>query len=92
MGKLIFAATAAALFSGALAQNTQTSTSDVAAAAATAKTRSPTSHVKGKAFDRIAIIWNENTDFAKADGDRELSHPLHNPQHLMEFSKPGLSC
>ena len=44
---------------------------DVAKAAATARTESPTSHVKGKAFDRLAIIWLENTDFELADGDRE---------------------
>ena len=48
------------------AQNTLTSPVDVARAAA------PTSNVKGKAFDRIAIIWLENTDYAKAVGDRKL--------------------
>lgn len=50
---------------------TATSTSDVYAAQATAKTLSPVSYVKGKAFDRIAIIWNENTDYDLAIGDRE---------------------
>ena len=50
---------------------TATGSADVAAAAATAKTSSPTSHVKGKAFDRIAIIYFENTDYDKAIGDRE---------------------
>lgn len=54
------------------AQNTLTSPVDVARAAATARTNSPTSNVKGKAFDRIAIIWLENTDYAKAVGDRKL--------------------
>lgn len=54
------------------AQNTLTSPVDVARAAATARTNSPTSNVKGKAFDRIAIIWLENTDYAKAIGDRKL--------------------
>ena len=53
------------------AQNTATGTAAVAAAAATAKTSSPTSHVPGKAFDRIAIIWLENTDYDMAAGDRE---------------------
>jgi hypothetical protein len=52
------------------AQNTATGTADVAAAAATAKTSSPTSFVKGKAFDRFAVIWLENTDYDKAIGDR----------------------
>lgn len=52
------------------AQDTLTSPTDVARAAATARTNSPTSSVKGKAFDRIAIIWLENTEYAKAAGDR----------------------
>lgn len=59
------------LAGGAAAQNTATSAADVAAAAATAKTLSPVSNVKGKAFDRIAIIWLENTDYTLAAGDRE---------------------
>lgn len=50
---------------------TATSTADVYAAQATAKTLSPVSNVKGKAFDRIAIIWNENTDYDLAIGDRK---------------------
>ena len=49
---------------------TATGTKDVAAAAATAKTSSPTSHVKGKAFDRLAIIYFENQNYDKAAGDR----------------------
>lgn len=60
----------AALVAG---QNTATDTADVAAAAATAVTHSPTSNVKGKAFDRIAIIWLENTDYDKAVGDPNLA-------------------
>ncbi|KAI5918361.1 acid phosphatase phoa [Camillea tinctor] len=52
---------------------TATATSDVAQAAATAKTLSPVSHVKGKAFDRIAIIWLENTDYDMAIGDPNLA-------------------
>lgn len=63
----------AALAATAVAQNTQTSTQDVAAAAATAKTSSPTSHVHGAAFDRIAIVWLENTDYSKAVGDPNLA-------------------
>lgn len=64
----------AAATSAAVAQEyytyTATSTTDVYAAQATAKTSSPTSHVKGKAFDRLAIIWLENTDYDLALGDR----------------------
>lgn len=52
---------------------TSTATADVAKAAATAKTSSPTSHVKGKAFDRLAIIWLENTDYTLAVGDPNLA-------------------
>ncbi|KAI0414417.1 acid phosphatase phoa [Xylaria grammica] len=52
---------------------TATGTAEVAAAAATAKTLSPTSHVKGKAFDRFAIIWLENTDYDMALNDPNLA-------------------
>ncbi|RDA94164.1 hypothetical protein CP533_6612 [Ophiocordyceps camponoti-saundersi (nom. inval.)] len=48
---------------------TATATEDVFRAAATAKTSSPTSHVPGKAFDRLAIIWFENQNYEKAVGD-----------------------
>uniref|UniRef100_A0A8H7NJH3 Acid phosphatase n=1 Tax=Bionectria ochroleuca TaxID=29856 RepID=A0A8H7NJH3_BIOOC len=48
---------------------TATGAADVAAAAATAKTSSPTSHVKGKAFDRVVYIWFENENYEKAIGD-----------------------
>ena len=59
--------------SGAFAQDQYTATSpaSVHAAQATALTKSPTSHVSGKAFDRIAIIWLENTDYSLAAGDRK---------------------
>lgn len=65
-----FMVAAAAITVAANAQNTATSTVDVAAAAATAKTDHSTSKIGGKAFDRIAIIWLENTDYDKAIGDR----------------------
>jgi acid phosphatase len=45
------------------ASPTATDTADVYAAQATARTASPTSHVKGKAFDRYVSIWFENTDY-----------------------------
>lgn len=67
----------AAATSSAVAQEyysyTATPTAAVNAAQATAKTSSPTSHVKGKAFDRIAIIWLENTDYDLAIGDRKCA-------------------
>ena len=63
-----------ALAGGVAAQNTQTSTSDVYAAQATAKTAHPTSHVSGTAFQRLAIIWLENTDYDKAVGDPNLAY------------------
>jgi acid phosphatase len=52
---------------------TATGTAEVAAAAATAKTSSPTSKVKGKAFDRIAIVYFENENYEKAFGDRKFT-------------------
>jgi len=67
------ALSALALTGAALAQNTATSVAAVDAAAATAKTSSPTSHVKGKVFDRIAIIWLENTDYAAAAADPNMA-------------------
>ncbi|KAI0394000.1 acid phosphatase phoa [Xylariaceae sp. FL0594] len=65
------------LASGAVAQlenlYTATGTAEVAAAAATAVTTSPTSHVKGKAFDRFVTIWLENTDYEMAVNDPNLA-------------------
>lgn len=52
---------------------TATGTAAVAAAAATAKTLSPTSQVKGKAFDRLAVIWLENTNYEMAINDPNLA-------------------
>lgn len=62
----------AARSSHAQDQYTATSPSSVYAAQATALTKSPTSNVPGKAFDRIAIIWLENTDYSMAIGDRKF--------------------
>ncbi|CAG8974107.1 hypothetical protein HYALB_00002742 [Hymenoscyphus albidus] len=53
-------------------QYTSTAAEDVAAARATAPTLSPTSHVKGKTFDRFVQIWLENTDFEMAAGDPSI--------------------
>ncbi|KAL1297861.1 hypothetical protein AAFC00_006386 [Neodothiora populina] len=52
---------------------TATDAAAVHAAQATAKAESPTSRVPGKAFDRFAVIWMENTDFDKAAGDPNLA-------------------
>ncbi|KAI1828288.1 acid phosphatase [Xylaria intraflava] len=52
---------------------TATGTAAVAAAAATALTESPTSHVRGKAFDRFVVIWLENTDYDMAAKDPNLA-------------------
>lgn len=54
---------------GAENKYTATGVQDVLAAQATAKTTSPTSNVKGKAFDRIAHIWFENQNYDKSIGD-----------------------
>lgn len=56
---------------------TATNVIDVAAAQATAVTHSPTSHVKGKVFDRYVSIWFENTDYAMAAADREFTHIIN---------------
>lgn len=55
---------------------TATPAADVAAAAATAKTSSPTSHVRGKAFQRLIIFYFENEDYDKAAGDRTYQLPF----------------
>ena len=62
---------------------TATAASAVAAAKATAKTRSPVSHVKGKAFDRYVSIWFENTNYAKAQADRKHAHTSSSPEDAM---------
>lgn len=69
---------------------TSTATADVAKAAATAKTSSPTNHVKGKAFDRLAIIWLENTDYTLAAGDPNLEW-LANKGITLSTTSPSLT-
>ncbi len=56
---------------GTPASPTATDVADVYAAQATALTLSPTSNVKGAAFDRYVSIWFENTDFETAQADRK---------------------
>jgi hypothetical protein len=58
-----------ALAAPAPASPTATDVADVYAAQATALTLSPTSRVKGKAFDRYVSIWFENTDYETAAAD-----------------------
>lgn len=71
---LTFAALASLAVAAPQASNpTATDPADVYAAQATALTRSPTSHVKGKAFDRYVSIWFENTDYDMAAADRKCS-------------------
>lgn len=69
----LVAASLASLTIAAPSSPTATDVVDVYAAQATAKSESPTSHVKGKAFDRYVSIWFENTDFDLAAADREYS-------------------
>jgi len=55
--------------------HTATDTAAIAKELATDVPNSPTSHVKGKVFDRFVTIMMENTDFAIADSDRRLHFP-----------------
>lgn len=71
---------------------TATAPAAVAKAAATALTLSPTSNVKGKAFDRFVVVWLENTDYDKAVGDRKhylfsYLHPTNS--RASELGLPG---
>ncbi|ERT02969.1 hypothetical protein HMPREF1624_01273 [Sporothrix schenckii ATCC 58251] len=70
---LLLAAATAVSAVAVSVENTATAASDVYAAQATAASRSPVTHVKGKAFDRLAIIWLENTDYTLAAGDPNLA-------------------
>lgn len=67
------AVAAAITAANAQTQYTATNAASVAKARATALTESPTSHVKGKTFDRFVTIWCENTDYSGAAGDRTAS-------------------
>lgn len=64
----------------------------VLAAQALAESRSPTSNVKGKVFDRFITIWFENTDFDTAQADRmfpssETSNCLFTDFWIANFQK-----
>jgi acid phosphatase len=56
--------------------NTATDSAAVASERATAVASTPTSAVKGKAFNRFVNIMMENTDYDLAAGDRKLP-PSH---------------
>ncbi|WPH02236.1 Hypothetical protein R9X50_00509200 [Acrodontium crateriforme] len=73
MVKTLLISAFAALAAAQANKYTATAPSDVYAAQATALTSHPTSHVKGKVFDRFITIWLENTDFDKAQGDINLA-------------------
>lgn len=64
----------APLVLAAPASPTATDTLNVYAAQATAETESPTSHVKGKMFDRYVSIWFENTDYDMAAADPNFKY------------------
>ena len=66
------------------ASPTATDAADVHAAQSTAVSTSPTSNVKGKAFDRYVSIWFENTDYDMAAGDRKY--------HLSRVVWQDLTC
>ena len=53
-----------------VAQKDEADSAAIAKESDHAETNSKTSHVRGKAFDRIAIIWLENTDDREALSDR----------------------
>ena len=53
-------------------QNTATCATDVAAAAATARTDSKTSNVRGKVFDRYLQVMLETTSYGNATADRNI--------------------
>ena len=64
---------AVAVPKGSATTSSARNTVSVKAAEQTAKTTHRTSNVKGKAFDRFITIWLENTDFALASKDPNLS-------------------
>ena len=53
-----------------VAQKDETNSAGIEKESGHAETKSRTSHVQGKAFDRIAVIWLENTDDREALSDR----------------------
>lgn len=80
---------------------TSTAAADVARAAATARTESPISNVKGKAFDRILTIYLETTAFNNTVADRMSiagdlasmgSIPTHYPKRIVKPSSSRASC
>lgn len=68
---LLLLAACSTVFGQISVANTATCASDGAAAAATAKTESPTSNVCGRAFDRIMMVYLETTMYSNAIADRK---------------------
>lgn len=68
-----FVILAAASLSFAQIEFTSTAAADVAKAASTARTESPVSNKKGKAFDRILTIYLETTALNNTIEDRKAS-------------------
>ncbi|OQE27817.1 hypothetical protein PENSTE_c004G04905 [Penicillium steckii] len=60
---------AAILARAEVATTSEPSLSDIKAAAATAQPESPTSNVKGLAFDRFYQVWLENIDYEDSKSD-----------------------
>lgn len=69
----LLATLAATGLSAAQTEFTSTAAADVARAAATARTESPVSNVKGKAFDRVLTIYLETTAFNNTVEDRKAA-------------------
>lgn len=90
-----FVLLAACSFALAKVQHTATDTCQIPAAAATAKTESPTSNVPGKIFDRILMVYLETTSFGNATADRMsiLSRPVASAKSssskLSSVDQPG---
>ena len=73
-----------------VAQKDQVDSAAIERAAAQAETESNTSHVRGKAFDRMVIIWLENTDDSLALNDRESLLFHRGVQMLIASSKSSV--
>lgn len=80
-GAIVNRETPSTLPDAATASPTASGHKAVLAAQAIAKSRSPVSHVPGKAFDRYVTIWFENTDYETAAAD----------PNFLEFSQKGIT-
>ncbi|KAK5791454.1 hypothetical protein VI817_006763 [Penicillium citrinum] len=69
MQHLVTILLAAILARAEVATTSEPSLSDIKVAAATARPESPTSNVKGLAFDRFYQVWLENIDYDDSESD-----------------------